>query len=79
MTHQETATSSRVPDRPKPTQQEPGQPVPTPIVSSENVDIYKVFAVVQQIMKELNDAVPERDKIFAITNIVFNLMKQNSQ
>jgi hypothetical protein len=39
--------------------------------------MYKVFTVVQQIMTELNDAVSELDKIFAITNIVFNLMKQN--
>jgi hypothetical protein len=79
MAHHETATSSGVPERPKPTQQEPGQPVPAPIVSSENVDMYKLFTVVQQIMKELNDAVSERDKIFAITNIVFNLIKQNGQ
>jgi hypothetical protein len=38
-----------------------------------------VFTIVQQIMTELNDAVPERDNIFAITNIVFNIMKQNGQ
>jgi hypothetical protein len=43
------------------------------------VDMYKVFTVVQHIMTELNDAVSERDKIFAITNIVVNLMKQNGQ
>jgi hypothetical protein len=73
MTNQETATSSGVPECPKPTQHEPGQPVLAPIVSSENVDMYKVFTVVQQIMKELNDAVSEWDKIFAITNIVFNV------
>jgi hypothetical protein len=78
-THQETATSSRVPERPKPTQQEPGRPVQAPIVSSDNVDMYKAFTVVQQIMTELNDAVSKRDKIFAITNIVFNLVKQNGQ
>jgi hypothetical protein len=76
-THQETATSSNVPERPKPTQQEPGQSVPAPNVSSENVDMYKVCTVVQQIMEELNDAVSERVKIFAITNTVFNFMKQN--
>jgi hypothetical protein len=40
---------------------------------------YKVITVVQEIMKELNDAVSERDKIFAVTNIVFNLLKQNGQ
>jgi hypothetical protein len=34
-----------------------------------------MFTIVQQILKELNDAVSEQDKIFAITNIVFNLMK----
>jgi hypothetical protein len=75
VTHQETATSSGVPERPKPTQKEPGQPVPAPLVSSENVDMYKAFTVVQQIITELNAAVSERDKIFAITNTVFNLMK----
>jgi hypothetical protein len=79
MPHQETVISSGVPKRPKPTKEEPGQPVPAPIVSSENVDMYKVFTVVQQIMKVLKDAVPERDKTLAITNIVFNLMKQNCQ
>jgi hypothetical protein len=62
----DTATSSGVPERPIPKQQEPGQPVPAPIGNSENVDMYKVFTVVQQIMKELNDAVSERDKIFAV-------------
>jgi hypothetical protein len=56
-----------------------GQPVSPPIVSSEHVDMYKVFTVVQQIMTELNDAVSEQDKIFAITSTVFNLMKQNRQ
>jgi membrane glycosyltransferase len=79
MIHQDTATSSEVPERPIPKQQEPGQPVPASILSSENVDMNKVFTVVQQIMKELNDAVSERDKIFAVTNIVFNLLKQNGQ
>jgi hypothetical protein len=79
MTHQDTATTLGVPENPTPKQQEPGQPIPAPIVSYENVDMYKVITVVQQIMKELNDAVPERDKIFAVTNIVFNLLKQNGQ
>jgi hypothetical protein len=62
ITHQDTATSSGVPERPIPKQQEPGQPVSAPIVSNENVDIYKVITVVQQIMKELIDAVSEPDK-----------------
>jgi hypothetical protein len=79
MTQQDTATSSGVPERPIPKQQEPGQPIPAPIVSNENVDMYKVITVVQPIMKELNDAVSDRDKIFAVTNIVFNLLKQNDQ
>jgi hypothetical protein len=50
-----------------------------PIESSENVNMYKVFTVVQQIMTELNDAVSERIKTFDITSIVFSLMKQNVQ
>jgi hypothetical protein len=75
-THQETAKSSRVPERPKRTQQEPGQPVTARIVCSENVDMYKAFTAVQQIMTKLNNAVSERDKIFSMANIVFDLMKQ---
>jgi hypothetical protein len=51
----------------------------SPIESSENVDMHEVFTILQQIMTELNDAVSEWDKIFVITNIVFNLMKQNGQ
>jgi hypothetical protein len=73
-THQETGVGSRVPVPPKPTQQEPRQSVSAPIVS-ENVDMYKVIILVQQIMTELKGAVSERDKILAISNIVFNLMK----
>jgi hypothetical protein len=42
MTHQVTATSSRVPEPPKPTQQETGLSVLAPIVNSENVDTYSV-------------------------------------
>jgi hypothetical protein len=37
----------------------------------------RVVTVVQQIMTELSGAVSEEDKLSAITNIVFNLMKQN--
>jgi hypothetical protein len=37
----------------------------------------RVVTVVQQIMRQLNDAVPEEDKIVAITKIVLNLMKHN--
>jgi hypothetical protein len=36
-----------------------------------------VVTVVQQIMTESNGPVLEEAKIFAITKIVFNLMKQN--
>jgi hypothetical protein len=40
-------------------------------------DMFKVAAIVQQIMKEVNKAVSEENKIVAITKIVLNLMKQN--
>jgi hypothetical protein len=32
---------------------------------------------VQQIITELNEAMSEKDKIMAITNVVLNFMKQN--
>jgi hypothetical protein len=40
-------------------------------------DMFKVAAIVHQIMAELNRAVSEENKIVAITKIVLNLMKQN--
>jgi len=39
-------------------------------------DMFKVAAIVQQIMTELNGAITEH-KIVAITRIVLNLMKEN--
>ena len=39
--------------------------------------MFKVAAIVQQIMTELNGAVTEEQKIVAITRIVLNLMKEN--
>jgi hypothetical protein len=71
--HEETATSSRVPERANPTQREPGQTVQAPIASSENMDMYKELTVVRKIIADLNGAVSERDKIFAVTtsSIVF--------
>jgi len=38
--------------------------------------MFKVAAIVQQIMTELNGAITEH-KIVAITRIVLNLMKEN--
>jgi hypothetical protein len=40
-------------------------------------DMFKVAAIVQQIMTEFNGAVSEESKIVAITKIVIKLMKQN--
>jgi len=40
-------------------------------------DMFKVAAIVQQIMTELNGAVTEEHNIVAITRIVLNLMKEN--
>jgi hypothetical protein len=39
--------------------------------------MFKVAAIVQQIMTELNGAVMEEQKVVAITRLVFNLMKEN--
>jgi hypothetical protein len=46
-------------------------------VNSSTVDMFKVVTVVQQIMTELNRAVPEEEKIMSITKKVLNLMKQH--
>jgi hypothetical protein len=59
-------------------QQNPGQSVPAPIVSSQPLDsMLRVVTVVQQIMTEFNGAVSEEDKIVAINKIVLNLTKHN--
>jgi len=39
--------------------------------------MFKVGAIVQQIMTELNVAVTEEQKIVVITRIIFNLLKTN--
>jgi hypothetical protein len=39
--------------------------------------MFKVAAIVEQNVTELNGAVSEGSKIVAITKIVLNLMKQN--
>jgi hypothetical protein len=45
--------------------------------SSINNGTLKIATVVQQIMRELSEAVPEKDKIIVITKTVLNLMKRN--
>jgi hypothetical protein len=37
----------------------------------------KIATVVQQIITELSEAVPEKDNIMVNTKMVLNLMKQN--
>jgi hypothetical protein len=54
-----------------------GQSVQANDVNSSLNDMFKVAAIVQQIMSELNGAVTEEQKIVAITRIVFNLLKTN--
>jgi hypothetical protein len=77
-THREKAETG--PETPKPRRNETGQSVPATSVNSEPLDnMCRVITVVQQIMTELKGAVSEREKILAITNIVFNLMKENGQ
>jgi hypothetical protein len=59
-------------------QQNTGQSVRAPIVSSQPLDNMLIVATaVQQIMTEFYGAVSEEDKIVAITKIVLNLMKQD--
>jgi hypothetical protein len=61
-------------------QQEAGQSVRSPIISSQPLDnMLRVVTAVQQIMTEFNGAVSEEDKIVVITKIVLNLMKQDDQ
>jgi hypothetical protein len=61
-------------------QQLSGQSVQAPSVTTSSLDdMFKVAAIVQQIMTELNGAVSEENKIVAITKIVLNLIKQNSR
>jgi hypothetical protein len=52
--------------------QKTGPSLQTP--SSSNNDMTKLVAVVQQIMTELTEAVPQKDKIMDITKIVLILM-----
>jgi hypothetical protein len=55
-----------------------GQSVQANSVNSSPLnDMFKVAAIVQQIMTELNGAVTEETKIMAITKIVLNLMKES--
>jgi hypothetical protein len=62
-------------------QQKVGQSVRAPNVNSLSLGkILKVVVmVVQQIMTESNGAVLVETRIFAITNIVLNLMERNGQ
>jgi hypothetical protein len=65
---------------PLPKQQATGQSVPAPNVNSMPLDnMLRAITVVQQIMTELSGAVSKKDKILAITQIVLDLMEQNSQ
>jgi hypothetical protein len=78
--HQEVATSTSEPEPPKTkSKQETGQLVPGPIVNSDTLDMLRALTVVMQIMTELKGAVSEEAKIFAITKIVINLMKENGK
>jgi hypothetical protein len=45
--------------------------------SSSDNNTLKDATVVQQIMRELSEAVSEEDKIMVITKMILNLMKQN--
>lgn len=55
-----------------------GQSVQANSVNSSSLNnMFKVAAIVQQIMTELNGAVMEEQKVVAITRLVFNLMKEN--
>jgi hypothetical protein len=59
-------------------QQETGQSVRAAIINSQPLDsMVRVVTAVQQIMREFNGTVSDKDKIVAITTIVLNLMKQN--
>jgi hypothetical protein len=61
-------------------QQETGQSVPAPSVSSEPEDnMMRVVTVVWQIMTELKGAVSEKAKIMDITKTVFNLMQEDGK
>jgi uncharacterized membrane protein YcgQ (UPF0703/DUF1980 family) len=58
-------------------QQNTGQSVRAPTVSSQTLDnMLSVVTALEQIMTEFNGSVSE-DKIVAITKIVLNLMKQD--
>jgi hypothetical protein len=49
----------------------------TCVKSSSLDDMFRVASAVQQIMTELNGAVPEEEKIVVITKIVLNIMKRD--
>jgi hypothetical protein len=79
--HREATASTCKPEPPKTKskQQETGQSVLAPTVSSDSLDMFRALTVVQQIMIELKGAVSEEAKIFAITKTVINLMKENAK
>jgi hypothetical protein len=54
-----------------------GQSVQANSVNNSLNDMFKIAAIVQQIMIELNSAATEEQKIVVITKIVCNLMKEN--
>jgi hypothetical protein len=57
-----------------------GQSVRANDVNSSSLNnMFKVAAIVQQIMTELNGAVTEEQKIVVITRIVLNVMKDNGR
>jgi hypothetical protein len=57
-----------------------GQSVRANDVNSSSLNnMFKVAAIVQQIMTELNGAVTEEQKIVVITRTVFNLVKDNGR
>jgi hypothetical protein len=60
-------------------EQHAGLSVGAPNVNSLPLDnsMLRTVAAVQQLMTEFNGAVPEEEKIVAITKIVLNLIKQN--
>jgi hypothetical protein len=60
-------------------QQIPSQSLQAPNANSSSLnDMFKVVAtILQQIMTELSGSESEEDRIVAMTNIVFKLMKQN--
>jgi hypothetical protein len=56
-----------------------GQSVPTSKVNSDTLDVLRALTIVQKIIMEIKSAVSEEAKIFAITKIVINLMKETGK